>query len=117
MIPNAEINKYLIASDIGMILRDNIGTNRVSSPTKIPEYLLAGLPILMSKNIGDYSNYIMQNKSGQLVSNNTIDLKNNVNLENSLNFDRYIISQQADSFFSKQNLAVKILSIYNEILR
>lgn len=117
MIPNLEINKYLNASDIGMILRDNIGTNRVSSPTKIPEYLLAGLPILMSNHIGDYSNYIMDNKSGQLISNNILELADDVILEDILTLDRNLISKQANKLFSKQKLSAKILSIYNKILQ
>jgi len=41
--------------DVGLLLRRDDPVNRVSSPTKFAEYLAAGVPVLMTDVIGDYS--------------------------------------------------------------
>ena len=65
----AEINAFLNAAELGIILRDDVMTNRVSSPTKLAEYLLAGLPVLASDHIGDYSDFIRRHNLGFIVAN------------------------------------------------
>jgi glycosyltransferase involved in cell wall biosynthesis len=70
----AEINAFLNAADLGIILRDNVMTNRVASPTKLAEYLLAGLPVLASDHIGDYSEFIRENRLGCVVNNDIEEL-------------------------------------------
>lgn len=65
----AGINAFLNAADLGIILRDNVMTNRVASPTKLGEYLLAGLPVLASDHIGDYSDFIRRHNLGFIVDN------------------------------------------------
>lgn len=41
--------------DLGFLLRRPDAVNRVASPTKFAEYLAAGVPVLMTEGIGDYS--------------------------------------------------------------
>jgi len=48
----SEVNKYLFMSDYGLLLREDNVTNRVASPTKMGEYLNAGLPVIISECIG-----------------------------------------------------------------
>jgi glycosyltransferase involved in cell wall biosynthesis len=69
-----EINAFLNAADFGIILRDDVATNRVASPTKLGEYLLAGLPVLASDHIGDYSAFIRENGLGVVVKNTVEEL-------------------------------------------
>lgn len=69
-----EINAFLNAADLGIILRDDVATNRVSSPTKLAEYLLAGLPVLTSDHIGDYSDFIRANGLGVVVRNDVEEM-------------------------------------------
>ena len=52
-----EVNKYLNAADVGIILREKHDLNRAASPTKFAEYSLAGLSIIYSKEIGDLLEY------------------------------------------------------------
>jgi hypothetical protein len=62
------VNKYLCASDYGILLRENSITNQVASPVKFAEYLSAGLKILISENLGDYSEFVTKNKCGTIIS-------------------------------------------------
>jgi len=51
-LENEEVPKYLNASDFGVLLRDDLLLNRLAYPTKFSEYLLCGLPVIMTRNIG-----------------------------------------------------------------
>ncbi|MCK4793713.1 MAG: glycosyltransferase, partial [Desulfobacteraceae bacterium] len=53
-----EVPQYLSAADAGIILRDDIAVNNVASPIKIGEYLGCGLPVILTRGIGDYSEMI-----------------------------------------------------------
>jgi hypothetical protein len=44
---------YLWAGDAAFLLRENLTTNLVASPTKMGEALLAGLPIVHTAHVGD----------------------------------------------------------------
>ena len=69
--PEQIINK-LSLSDIGIIIRDDNVLNYVSSPIKIGEYLSAGLPIIATNNIGDYSDVIQKNELGVIITGKNI---------------------------------------------
>ncbi|WP_321327968.1 glycosyltransferase [uncultured Ilyobacter sp.] len=81
------ISDYLMASDYGMIIRNNSLVNVVASPTKILEYLSTGLPIIMTNNIGDFSNTPNQKcildydklKKKEINASEVIDILNKVN--------------------------------------
>ncbi len=50
-----ELQRYYHAAHYGFILRDDIVVNRVSCPTKLVEYLQAGIvPIVSTPKIGDF---------------------------------------------------------------
>ncbi|HOZ40659.1 MAG: hypothetical protein IPN62_14435 [Flavobacteriales bacterium] len=51
----AEVGPVLAIQDLGILLRESTITNKVSSPTKFAEYLAAGLPVIISSGIGDFS--------------------------------------------------------------
>ena len=59
-----DVNSYLNASDVGIMLRENDDLNRAASPTKYAEYSMSGLNIIYSDDIGDLKIYdkIIQNK-------------------------------------------------------
>ena len=48
----------LSAADFGLLLRENNIVNNVASPTKFAEYLMAGLPVIISNGIGDFSYFV-----------------------------------------------------------
>ncbi|HDC8713452.1 hypothetical protein NEM87_10210 [Escherichia coli] len=69
-VPNDEVPYYLVASDMLYILRDNNETNRFSCPTKLVEYLWSQKPVLISENIGDFSQKIKFYNSGIVLNSN-----------------------------------------------
>ena len=66
----SEVNDYLIACDAAIIMRDDMLINNVACPTKIGEYLNSGLPVLLTKNIGDMSELINRNNVGLIMEEN-----------------------------------------------
>lgn len=49
------VKKYLSAANAGIIMRKDVTVNNVESPIKVGEYLACGLPVILTKGIGDYS--------------------------------------------------------------
>lgn len=70
-----DVFSYLKIADYGYVVREDSITNQVSSPVKIAEYLSCGLKVLISKNLGDYSEMIEKNDLGYIIRNDhTINL-------------------------------------------
>ena len=61
------VSKWLRACDHGILVREDTVTNRVASPTKFAEYLAAGLPVIISEHLGDFSAVVEQEHLGQVV--------------------------------------------------
>lgn len=59
-----EVPAVLAACDQALLLRDDTLTNRVASPTKFAEYLAAGLPVLISDQIGDFPDLVEEGSLG-----------------------------------------------------
>jgi hypothetical protein len=53
------------------MIREDTITNRVASPTKFAEYLAAGLPVLISAHIGDFSTTVRANDLGLVWNEGT----------------------------------------------
>lgn len=66
--PN-EVPEYLLAADYGLLIREPSVTNQVASPVKFAEYLACGLHVLISKQLGDYSDFVINNKVGFIFGN------------------------------------------------
>ena len=58
---------YLNAADIGLLLRHNNLVNQVAAPTKFSEYLCCGLPVILTKNIGDSETIVTRLRSGLVI--------------------------------------------------
>jgi glycosyltransferase involved in cell wall biosynthesis len=65
--PN-EVPQYLLAADYGLLIREQTITNQVASPVKFAEYLACGLPVIISENLGDYSDFVVKNNCGHLLN-------------------------------------------------
>ncbi|HQV53751.1 MAG: hypothetical protein IPF95_11365 [Flavobacteriales bacterium] len=63
-----QVRRFLMACDIGILLREDSLTNRVASPTKFAEYISAGLPVLISPYLGDLSDLVMEHRLGLVVA-------------------------------------------------
>lgn len=66
-VPPADVPRYLVAGDVALLLRDGSLVNRVASPVKTAEYLAAGLPMIISRNLGDYSQAVQDQGLGTVV--------------------------------------------------
>jgi hypothetical protein len=64
LLPQGEVARSLEAADFGIMIREPSVTNAASSPTKLAEYLAAGLPVVISPGIGDYSRFVERHGCG-----------------------------------------------------
>jgi len=62
-----EVGGFLCAADMALLLRERHPLNAVASPTKFAEYVLAGLPVLVSRGIGDLDDAVARLDLGALV--------------------------------------------------
>tara|TARA_B100001059_G_scaffold43638_1_gene35957 strand:- start:14797 stop:16032 length:1236 start_codon:yes stop_codon:yes gene_type:complete len=117
-IPYDDVNSYLNASDYALLIRQNIQTNFVSSPTKVAEYLLCGLPIIISKKVGDFSKYISDNNFGIVIDSDItkfIELfrskikfldkinRKELSLKSALNYSKQAYSEKLTKFYKNYN--------------
>ena len=63
-----EVCGYLCAADIGLLLRDGSTTNRVAAPIKFAEYLVCGLPVVITPGIGDTERHLRDLGAGCVLS-------------------------------------------------
>lgn len=66
-VPPEEIGSYLAAADFGISFIQPAPSKASSSPTKIGEYLGAGLPILCGRGVGDVDDLLDRYHAGALV--------------------------------------------------
>ena len=66
-IPHDEVPGALCRLDAGLLLRRDSVVNRVSSPTKFGEYLDAGVPVVLTDCIGDYSSLVIKYSLGEVL--------------------------------------------------
>lgn len=58
------VREAMEMADFGLLVRDRSTTNRVAAPTKFAEYLAAGLKIMISPEVGDYSEMVQREELG-----------------------------------------------------
>jgi hypothetical protein len=67
-----QVPALLNASDIGFLLLRPSPNIRTSSPAKFSEYLNCGLPVLITADVGDFSDLIATHGAGQVVQNGSV---------------------------------------------
>src|SRR5262245_21433463 len=67
-IPPSEIPAYLRRAKIGLSFRKPTFSQIAASPTKIPEYLAAGIPVVSNAGIGDTDRALLDDRVGIIVS-------------------------------------------------
>lgn len=105
-VNNNEVFKYLNAADYGVLFRENTLMNNVASPTKFAEYMLCGLPVIISEGVGDFSEYAIDNDLGVLIKESELEEPGSFDFASFLNrkFDRKHIAQVGKDNFSKTSL-------------
>ena len=63
-----EVYGVLSNCDYGILIRKQNVTNKVASPVKFAEYLNAGLKVLVSENLGDFTEFVKENDCGVMVN-------------------------------------------------
>ncbi len=102
----SHVKNILINADYGYVYRESSITNEVASPVKIAEYLSCGLKIIISKNLGDYS---------ELVNNYNLGF--NLDIQNTLPLFKVNIKEKFRiSKFAKENLSIHSKIIVNKYL-
>jgi glycosyltransferase involved in cell wall biosynthesis len=66
-VPPGEIAAYLCAADVGLSFVKSSYATQSRSPTKIPEYLACGLPIIANAGVGDVDELIDNYSIGSIV--------------------------------------------------
>ncbi len=84
--PHEKINQYLSAADAGIIMREDTLVNNVASPIKVAEYLGCGLPVILTKGIGDYSQTLSGAGVGLLLDTSSNMAQQIVNFLHGQNF-------------------------------
>lgn len=64
-----EVSKYLEASDLALSFVKASYSTLSRSPTKIPEYLICGLPIVSNRGVGDVDELIEGDNVGIIIDN------------------------------------------------
>ena len=62
-----EVPRHLRAADLGVLLRAPDPLNEVACPTKFAEYVITGLPVLISAGIGDCSPLVASENAGAVL--------------------------------------------------
>lgn len=70
----AEVGDYLAAADFGISFIRPSPSKIASSPTKIGEYLAAGLPVVTTAGIGDVEEQISKHSCGVVIDRHTDDV-------------------------------------------
>lgn len=65
--PHHEVPRYLRAADLGILLRAPDPLNEVACPTKFAEFVMSGLPVLISAGIGDCSGFVAERDAGAVL--------------------------------------------------
>ena len=110
-VNNNEVFKYLNAADFGILFRENTIMNNVASPTKFAEYMLCGLPVIISEGVGDYSSYVIEKGVGFLLNESELKFPEEFKFENlsDKKLSRDYIAQLGKQHFSKQSIIYEIV--------
>ena len=63
----SDMPRHLAAGDVALLLREECAVNQVASPVKFAEYLASGLPVILTRGIGDYSALVEREGVGLIV--------------------------------------------------
>ena len=111
------MNPYLNMADYAFLLREDEPINNQASPTKFAEYALTGLRIIISENVGDYTEYVKKENIGIVYNNNReliqqIKEDRELGLYNDSNV-REKNAQKNQDYLSMQSYISEIIKIYS----
>jgi hypothetical protein len=107
-VPHKDVSKELSYCDYGILIRDEKTTNKVASPVKFAEYLNAGLQVLISPHIGDFSEFVINNNCGKVIQNKLPVLEK-------VNYNQRIASKNLVNSFLSKDSSVNTVN-YNRVI-
>jgi hypothetical protein len=116
-VPHGEVPNYLVAADSALLLRDDSIINRVASPVKFAEYLLSGLPVVLTDGIGDVSTLVGHTGVGTCVHPaRPSDALGYLRVLAGMNEeDRETLRERCVSVGNQQFIITKYLDVYRSI--
>lgn len=112
------VNSLLNASDFCFLVRKPNIVNKVSSPTKFCEYVVTRNKVIISEDIGDFTQLVKKNNVGIVVSDYTIK---NINAFQKQLYRQYLNKTNPDFYdtfekkFSYQSRITSTLSLYKNM--
>ena len=113
----SQVNKYLSAGDLGLILYADSWSNIGRSPTKLAEYWLCGLPVLAPRNIGDLE--MLKSRypfSLEFYEENKFHLINNTIDQFNFNNHRKELRDAATDYFGMKKGVDLYRTVYSKLL-
>lgn len=115
-VPFEEVSSYLNAADFGLLLREDVPMNNVASPTKFSEYIMSGLPTIVSNGVYDYVDLVNETGFGIVLENMYSLSKDELEKVNSLiNIDRMKISDWGVANLSKDKFVNQYINLLQNI--
>lgn len=113
-----ELKDYLCAADVGLLLREDSPTNNVASPTKFAEYVLCGLPTIVSRGVGDFSDFVAEHGIG-ITTDNDIEglVRDSAAFIDSAVPERERVARLGVAHYSKQAFLDRLVRIHEELVR
>jgi hypothetical protein len=71
-VDESQVHNEMTRCDYGWMYRNNSITNCVASPVKFAEYLSAGLNVIISENLGDFSEFVSMHECGIILKKESL---------------------------------------------
>jgi len=114
-----DVPSYLKLFDAGFLLRDNWILNKVSSPTKICEYLAAGVPVICTRFSGDYTRSVFSCVTGFILNETNITQEELIGLYKWLHIvktERIIVEEKCRMQVVERLFNTEFLVAYSKML-
>jgi len=112
-VPYNEVPNYLMAADIGIIIRDKDIVNKVSSPIKFSEYLSCGLPVIANDSVTLISDVLKKYNCGAIVDD-LEQLDQNI-INRLLSMDKARIANIGKQLFSIETIGDGYIKTYDRL--
>ena len=116
-VENKEINKYLSAADLGILLRDFHEMNSIVTSGKLVDYLSCGLPVITTSILYKIPDLIKEQSFGLVLENLDVNKVDMEDVKQVIDFDtskRKSISKWANNNLSMEFVNDEYLSIFKK---